>query len=326
MAGLSLSSGWQQEGNREDATFGTAVASAGDVDGDGWSDVIIGAPRWTNTQLQEGKAFVYLSIGPTLDSEPIWWKEADVVGALFGTSVATAGDVNGDGYADIIVGSPGFTDDGQDDEGGAFLYLGDSAGTHFVPDWHAEGDQVGAWMGASVASAGDVNGDGYADVIVGAPYYETSVAEEDEGQVFLFYGNASLGVPLDMIQYNQDGGVIAHLGKARNKRIQIYVKRPSPFGRGEKKVELEFKPLMERFDGFDTTVSSLWSNYSSGVYFSCPDVMIDSPYHWRLRLIYNPGTTPFMPASRWVTMPWNGWNEADLRTKGGRVFLPIVKK
>jgi len=49
-------------------------------------------------------------------------------------------------------------------------------------------------------------------------------------------------------------------------------------------------------------------------------------FNWRLRFLYNPATTPFMPPSRWVTVPWNGWNEQDLRTAGSRLFLPTVHK
>jgi len=49
-------------------------------------------------------------------------------------------------------------------------------------------------------------------------------------------------------------------------------------------------------------------------------------YHWRLRTLYKPATTPFMPASRWVTIPWNGWNETDLRTMGSRVNLPVIMR
>ena len=49
-------------------------------------------------------------------------------------------------------------------------------------------------------------------------------------------------------------------------------------------------------------------------------------YHWRMRVRYSPVTNPFMPASRWLTMPWNGWNETDLRTAGTHVFLPLVMR
>ncbi len=52
---------------------------------------------------------------------------------------------------------------------------------------------------------------------------------------------------------------------------------------------------------------------------SPPGLHLGMAYHWRLRTLYNPATTPFMPASRWVTIPWNGWNETDLRTMGSQI-------
>jgi hypothetical protein len=48
------------------------------------------------------------------------------------------------------------------------------------------------------------------------------------------------------------------------------------------------------------------------------------PYHWRGRWRYDPVTTPWMPASRWVTMPWNGWTEADFPMGGDRTMLSVV--
>ena len=98
---------------------------------------------------------------------PAWTGEGNQGGASFGQSVATAGDVNGDGYADVIVGAP-YYDNGQADEGAAFVYLGGAAGLSAAAAWTAESDQAGALFGTSVGTAGDVNGDGYADVIVGA--------------------------------------------------------------------------------------------------------------------------------------------------------------
>ena len=57
-----------------------------------------------------------------------------------------------------------------------------------------------------------------------------------------------------------------------------------------------------------------------------PGLHLGMAYHWRLRTLYKPATTPFMPASRWVTIPWNGWNETDLRTMGSRVNLPVIMR
>ncbi|MBK9226721.1 MAG: FG-GAP repeat protein [Ignavibacteria bacterium] len=86
----------------------------------------------------------------------------------FGYSVSTAGDVNGDGYSDVIIGAYGFTNS-QSGEGAAFVYHGSASGLSLTSNWNAEGNQVNANFGYSVTSAGDVNGDGYSDVIVGAP-------------------------------------------------------------------------------------------------------------------------------------------------------------
>jgi len=87
--------------------------------------------------------------------------------ARFGASVGTAGDVNGDGYSDLIVGAYLF-DNGETDEGKVFLYRGSASGLGGSPAWSAESNQANAQFGASAATAGDVNGDGYADVIIGA--------------------------------------------------------------------------------------------------------------------------------------------------------------
>ncbi|HJN75290.1 MAG TPA: integrin alpha, partial [Myxococcota bacterium] len=68
----------------------------------------------------------------------------------------------------------------------AFLYLGSPAGLSTSPDWTAESAQAGAEFGDSVSSAGDVNGDGYADVAVGAHWYDGG--QTDEGAVFVYLG------------------------------------------------------------------------------------------------------------------------------------------
>ncbi len=93
--------------------------------------------------------------------------EENQASALFWYSVASAGDVNGDGYSDVIVGAYVY-DNGQSDEGAAFIYHGSSSGLSTTAASQLEANQVSAYLGYSVASAGDVNGDGYSDVIVGA--------------------------------------------------------------------------------------------------------------------------------------------------------------
>jgi hypothetical protein len=185
-SGLSLSANHILEVNQADANFGTSVSTAGDVNGDGYSDVIVGAQYFDNGESNEGKVFVYFgsSTGPT--SSFNWTAEGNQIDAKFGSCVASAGDVNGDGYSDVIVGAFGF-DNGQSDEGKAFLYFGSALGLSSNSDWSFESNQANGQSGISVSTAGDVNGDGYSDVIVGAHTY--SNGQSAEGSAFLFHGS-----------------------------------------------------------------------------------------------------------------------------------------
>ena len=315
---------WRQDSDNATANYGMSVGTAGDVNGDGYSDIIVGAPNWDGGQENEGKAYVYHSSGDSLYLDPAWSKESDQAGARFGWSVGTAGDVNGDGYADIIVGAYLWTA-GDNYEGGAWVYHGSDAGVHVVPDWHAEGGQTSAHFGASVGTAGDVNGDAYADVIVGAPWYDK--VYDQEGQAFIFHGNDGKGVAVGLTQMTFMGPMLAHLGRLITPHYSLGMFYSMPFGRGGTAHENETKPLGTVFDGQDTFIpGGRWSDTIPGSgttmlgEVNLPRAM---SYHWRTRILYSPATTPFLPASRWMTIPWNGWNEADFRSDG-RIFLPMV--
>ena len=143
------------------------AATAGDVNGDGYTDVIVGAYLYDGVQTDAGRVFVYHGSASGLGATPAWTADGDQSGSGFGFSVATAGDVNGDGYSDIIIGACN-CDNGRPDDGRAFVYLGSPSGLANAPVWTAQGNQAGARFGASVATAGDVNGDGYADIVIGA--------------------------------------------------------------------------------------------------------------------------------------------------------------
>ncbi len=196
--GLAIDPAWTVEGDQAGARFGAAVGTAGDVNGDGYADVIIGAPNYTNGQENEGRAYVYYGSADGLATTPAWHAEGDQAGAHFGAAVGTAGSVNGgdvhagdvhaDIYADVIVGAPDY-DHGQQGEGRAYVYLGSKDGLATTFAWHAESNGINAGFGAAVGTAGDVNGDGWADVIVGAPYYEHP--EWQEGGAFVYHGSAS---------------------------------------------------------------------------------------------------------------------------------------
>jgi hypothetical protein len=309
-------------GSNQGECLGYSVASAGDVNGDGYADVIVGAPFYHNGQNEEGIAHVYYgsSTGLIVDT-PAWSRESNREWADFGYSVGSAGDVNGDGYADVIIGATGY-----DVEGSAWVYLGSSNGLPSTSDWHVSGGQDSSHFGASVGTAGDVNGDGYADVIVGAPHYNNPTSSE--GMAFLYYGNGSRGVGPRPRQGKTDGGPLSHLGMSDSENgLILWLHSTNPFGRSGLRFEAEVKPLGESFDGNDTCQ---WADYihefpGSGHGSYCGGLTAGTVSHWRARWRYDPVTTPWMPASRWVTMPWNGWNEADFRTLGQpRVFLPLV--
>jgi hypothetical protein len=186
--GVALTPAWTGESDQLNAFYGYSVATAGDVDGDGYSDVIVGAINYQNGEYEEGRAFLYRGSATGVSPTPSWTAEGNQVIARFGQSVASAGDVNGDGFDDVIVGAPQY-DSGSRDEGRAYIYLGSAAGLAASPSWIVNGNQDDAYLGQSVATAGDVNGDGYADVLVGA--YGWDDGQANEGRVFLYLGSAS---------------------------------------------------------------------------------------------------------------------------------------
>ena len=203
-SGLSLTSSWSAEGNQVNAYLGYSVSSAGDVNGDGYTDVIVGAKSYDNGQSNEGAAFVFHGSASGISLISNWSAEGNQVNALFGYSVSTAGDVNGDGYSDVIIGAPDF-DNGQTNEGMAYVYHGSASGLSLISIWSADGNQVDAHFGNSVSTAGDVNGDGYSDVIIGAPYFD--YGQTDEGVAYVYHGSASgLSLTSNWIGEENQGG------------------------------------------------------------------------------------------------------------------------
>lgn len=187
-SGISSTPNWTLEGNAAGGKLGYSVAAAGNVDGDSYDDVILGMPGYSNGQTNEGRALVFCGSSSGLGASHSWSAESNQADAVFGTSVASAGDVNGDGYADVAIGAPKYSN-GQTEEGRAFVYTGSGTGLGNTAAWTAEANQAVAEFGTSVSSAGDVNGDGYADVVVGAPRYDNG--QTNEGKVFLYLGSNS---------------------------------------------------------------------------------------------------------------------------------------
>lgn len=146
--------------------FGTSVAAGGDFNGDGFSDLLIGAPGNDATGTDAGRAYIYFGAAvATFLGVPDVVLSISSAYAHFGQSVAFAGDVNGDGYSDVVVGAPD-DDVGGVDSGRAYVYFGGAAGALDTPDGTINGDAIAGRVGSDVAAAGDINGDGFADVIV----------------------------------------------------------------------------------------------------------------------------------------------------------------
>jgi hypothetical protein len=157
---------------------GYSVSSAGDVDGDSLDDLLVGAHRNDDGGTQAGKA--YLVLGASLGSSP----EIDLSLADYsfvgeepfdraGVSVSSAGDVDGDGLGDLLVGAHGHDDGARPREGKVYLILGGSLGSSSTidlstVDYSFVGEPRGGDAGMAVSSAGDVDGDGLDDILVGA--------------------------------------------------------------------------------------------------------------------------------------------------------------
>ncbi len=159
---LITSPAWTLNIPPESVGFGYSVGSAGDVNGDGFSDVIVGAYECDYTCNDFGMAFVYYGSPTGPSTTPDWSIQSYVRGEWFGTIVGLAGDVNGDGYSDAMVNG--------------YVYHGSSTGLSNSRDWNPYPGNYGS--GALSSPAGDVNGDGFSDVIVAW-----------NGKVYVHYGS-----------------------------------------------------------------------------------------------------------------------------------------
>ena len=160
--------------------FGGAMGGGGDVDGDGYFDIVVG-----DRAANSGRGVFTVHHGTT-GRTGSWYQETSKGGAsagdAMGASVDIAGDVNGDGYADVIAGAPGV----GSSTGQAYIFHGSATGMDTSAARTLSGSSTGQQIGDRVAGIGDVNGDGYDDVAVATRYQASST-----GRVFIFHGSAS---------------------------------------------------------------------------------------------------------------------------------------
>ncbi len=186
--------------------FGSSVSGAGDVNGDGFDDMIIAAAEFGSSNT--GRVYIYYG-GENMNTVPDVTMTFDSTGQLFGTSVSSAGDVNADGYDDVVIGVKDYNPDGA-----AIVYFG-GATMDSIPDLTLLGETAGAVFGTSVSSAGDVNADGFSDVVVGDPSYGPNI-----GRAYIFYGgltmNSTVDVTLSADDSSNFGGAVSSAGDVNN--------------------------------------------------------------------------------------------------------------
>jgi len=202
---LTIAQGFRIDGAAASDNSGRSVSGAGDVNGDGRDDVIVGAPAaGNNSRTISGSSYVIYGQASNTNIDLLTLTIAQgfrIDGAAAsdqsGSSVSGAGDVNGDGRDDVIVGAPAADNNSRGNSGSSYVIYGQASNTNidllslttsqgFRIDGAAASDQ----SGISVSGAGDVNGDGRDDVIVGADLADNN-SRTSSGSSYVIYGQAS---------------------------------------------------------------------------------------------------------------------------------------
>jgi len=139
--------------------------------------------------LNTGKVYVFYGCRATssgLNDVPDWDYAYTQPEASFGIDVSGGGDTNNDGYNELLVGAHLY-DDEQANEGTVYAFFGGPGGLMKLPSWQAEGNKNDTDFGFAVDGAGDTNGDGFSDVLIGAPQFR--IEEVIKGAAFLYFGS-----------------------------------------------------------------------------------------------------------------------------------------
>ncbi len=219
------SDGFHIQGNASSAFAGWSVGGVGDINDDGYDDVVIGAPDANGSAPGSGKAYVVYGRNDGTQVDLATFENSFEEGFVIqgaaadddaGFSVAGAGDVNDDGIDDIVVGAEYFDSVFGTDVGRTYVIFGNTfqgptnlANPDSYDGFTIDSSETGGWSGVSVAGAGDVNDDGLDDIIVGAsriPYAGLANA----GAAFVVFGKKDeVGVSLgDLLVGNGEGFAI----------------------------------------------------------------------------------------------------------------------
>jgi hypothetical protein len=186
-------------GDNSDARFGTSVSNVGDLNGDGYPDIIVGGSGTSAADQNAGSVSAFSGV----NGELLYSVNGESINDYFGFSVSDVGDINQDGFIDIIVGA--YKDDNAgSDSGSASVFSGHDGSLIYQFNGSAEGDL----FGYSVSGGGDVNQDGYPDVVIGAPGSNGSL-----GSVNIYSGIDGSHI-ITIIGYEKSqrfGSVVSHL-------------------------------------------------------------------------------------------------------------------
>ncbi len=202
---------------------GNAVASLGDVNGDGRIDLLIGAETNRGAYLVLGTASnpATRAISDLVTAGSAYFFLGEQAGDHTGCSVSSVGDVNGDGINDLLIGAYQADPDGHSAAGTSYLVFGGAANLEALDQasgddgvisladldmtrgFRLDGNNPGDQAGTCVAGAGDVNGDGFADLIIGAPYAETAPGTNN-GVSYIVFGGSHLAT-IDQADGLEDG-------------------------------------------------------------------------------------------------------------------------
>jgi FG-GAP repeat/Glucodextranase, domain B len=186
------------DGPNTGGEFGIAV-TAGDLNGDGFADVIVGAHRDDTVARDAGRAYVYLG-GTTPHTDPDLILDGQNFGDGFGEKVVSGFDLNADGFDDLAVSAwlhDGVTDNTADDRGRVYVFFGGDP-PDGVPDLILDGGEPLENFGVGIAGNADFNGDGYTDLAIGGPIADAG-AIVDAGRVVVYYGGPWTDAVADLV-------------------------------------------------------------------------------------------------------------------------------
>ena len=271
--------------------YGYSVSTAGDTDGDGYADIIVGAMQY-NAGTNQGRAYIYLGSASGINTTGAVTLTGENTTDWFGRSVATAGDTDGDGYADVVIGAETY----GTNQGRAYVYLGSAGGITTTGVVSLTGGSASDRFGRSASSAGDTDGDGYPDILVGAWGYSGG---GERGRAYVYRSNGAGGsgrVLLVTQGYTGSWTIVQPWGIAGSANgFQVRLFATDPAGRGRVKLQVQACPSGVPFGHASCIdqVSPTWTDVTAsaagvpltGTLTSLTDGTV---YYWRARVLYAP--------------------------------------